>query len=268
MPHSHPSPPREDDPCDVIRKAMRGHELSETELAHECNLSPTTIQLALQDSPVFPTDLSPEDLGKIATTLGLNPTALANLPDYLPHPAPPEELVQIVTPFGHAGVNAFILVLGRRAIVFDTGTDATPILSYIKSHRLTLDSLYITHGHHDHISGLADFPGTPLFTAENLEHNARLSLGNGIKLTALDTSGHFTPSLAYMITGLSQPLCICGDIIFAGSIGKTANRELYLQSLDHTRENLMTLPPETILCPGHGPLTTVRQEAEHNPFLA
>lgn len=247
---------------------MRGLELSVRDLAQKCNLPLSMVQLILQDATTLPAGIPSREVQSIAKALELAPLALTQLSDYTPHTSPPPELIQFTTPFGHAGVNAFLLTLGRSTILFDTGTDSSPVKDYLKRHSLALDVVYITHGHHDHISGLRDFPDAQQITAENLAHGTSKLLAPGVQLTALDTSGHFNPSRAYYITGLSSPLCICGDIIFAGSMGKTASLKLYQQSLQHARKHLMTLPPATILCPGHGPLTTVGQEALHNPFLA
>lgn len=263
---NHPSSaPLEDDPCDVIAKAMHGHRLSAEHLAKQSGLSIETIQHSLNESEA---PLNDSQIEAVALALELSPSALADLPNYQPSVSPPKELMQIVTPFGHAGVNAFILRHGSSASIFDTGTDASPILHYLQQESLELDAIYITHRHHDHTGGLDAFSKTTTHFADDFVNGQEITLFPGIQLKALETSGHFTPSLAYLITGLDTPLCICGDIIFAGSMGKTPNPERYQQSLRHARNNIMSLPPSTIICPGHGPLTTVEQEARHNPFLS
>lgn len=259
------TPPREDDICDVIAKAMRGHGLSPEELAARTQLPVHAILQALSDTDL---PLSKERITAIAKELDLSAHALANLPSYHPIASPPKELAQIVTPFGYAGANAYILKHGTSATIFDTGTDPAPLLDYLKHEQLGLDALYITHGHHDHISGVPAFPNTPCYFPDQLSQGETRTLAEGIQITALEADGHFTPSKAYLIEGLTVPLCICGDIIFAGSMGKTPDSSRYQQSLGNARNHLMTLPPETILCSGHGPLTTVEQESKNNPFLA
>jgi len=258
---SPPTPPLEDDPCDVILKAMNGHGLAPQSLATQCNLPLDLIHQALNGT------IADEPLQTIGQALKLNPSALVGLATYLPTTTPTQELSQIVTPFGHAGVNAFIIRHGTSATLFDAGTEADPILAYLKQENLILDAIYITHRHHDHIGGLSAFPETPTFFAEDLPHGEVQSLADGLTLTSLETSGHFTPSRAYLIQGLSQDICICGDILFAGSMGKAPSPEHFQQSLSHLRENIMTLPSDTLICPGHGPMTTVAQEAKNNPFL-
>ncbi|NWK57222.1 MBL fold metallo-hydrolase [Verrucomicrobiaceae bacterium N1E253] len=260
-----PQIPREDDICDVIGKAMRGQGLTPASLAQQASLPEPAVSRALQaDGPALPV----HELNAIASALGLNPKALAQLNTYLPGCQAPAGLITITTRFGHAGVNAFILENEHSAWVFDTGTDPSPILSHLSTHRLELKNLYITHGHHDHISGLPSFPEDQTILPENIRHGESRALTPNIRLTALETSGHFTPSRAYFIEGLSAPVCICGDILFAGSMGKASGLSSYQQSLRHARENLLSLPPETLLCPGHGPLSTIALEKQHNPFLA
>ena len=65
---------------------------------------------------------------------------------------------------------------------------------------------------------------------------------------------------------LAKPLVIAGDAIFAGSMG--GGMVSYAEALDTGRTGLMTLPEETVVCPGHGPLTTIGEEKRHNPFFS
>ena len=68
-----------------------------------------------------------------------------------------------------------------------------------------------------------------------------------------------------MVEGLAQSLGIVGDAIFAGSMG--GGMVSYQDALRTNREQILTLSDETILCPGHGPLTSVGEEKAHNPFF-
>jgi glyoxylase-like metal-dependent hydrolase (beta-lactamase superfamily II) len=72
--------------------------------------------------------------------------------------------------------------------------------------------------------------------------------------------------VSYVITGLAKPLVIVGDAIFAGSMG--GGMVSYAEALETGRAALMTLPDETVVCPGHGPLTTIGEEKHHNPFFS
>ena len=90
----------------------------------------------------------------------------------------------------------------------------------------------------------------------------------GIDITALDVSGHAVPARAYFHDGLSEPVCIVGDCLFAGSMGGTKEPNHYQLAHQTIQENILTLPPQTILGTGHGPLTSLAQEMKNNPFIA
>ena len=179
----------------------------------------------------------------------------------------PDGLVRIVSPFGHAGVNAYLIIMGQHALAFDTGTDADLLIEYLEQHQLVLDALYITHRHHDHIAGIQRFEQTRIIYPEDTQHGQTENSHSGNKLTAIDVSGHMNPAKAYYYDGLSVPVCIIGDSVFAGSMGKSPDSESYKLALKTAKENLMTLSSNTVLCPGHGPLTTVGLEKVHNAFL-
>jgi glyoxylase-like metal-dependent hydrolase (beta-lactamase superfamily II) len=70
----------------------------------------------------------------------------------------------------------------------------------------------------------------------------------------------------FYITGLSWPLAIVGDSVFASSMGGSATH--YEFQLKNNRQKILPLPADTVLACGHGPLTTLKQEKQHNPFLA
>jgi glyoxylase-like metal-dependent hydrolase (beta-lactamase superfamily II) len=61
-------------------------------------------------------------------------------------------------------------------------------------------------------------------------------------------------------------VAVVGDSLFAGSMGGAPNQ--YEQALRNNLEKILTLPDDTVLCPGHGPMSTVREEKGHNPFFA
>jgi len=68
-----------------------------------------------------------------------------------------------------------------------------------------------------------------------------------------------------VIDGLDRPIAIVGDAIFAGSMG--GGMVSYQDALQTNREKIMTLADDTVLCPGHGPMTTVGEEKKNNPFF-
>ena len=101
------------------------------------------------------------------------------------------------------------------------------------------------------IAHLSGQPGATV--AVTLEIEARL------------TSGHSPGGMTYVVTGLSRPIAIVGDSLFAGSMG--GGNVSYEDALRNNREKILTLPDETVICPGHGPMTTVGEEKAHNPFF-
>ena len=72
--------------------------------------------------------------------------------------------------------------------------------------------------------------------------------------------------MTYVVTGLARPIAIVGDSLFAGSMG--GGNVSYQDALRTNLEKILTLPNETIICPGHGPMTTVGEEKQNNPFFA
>ncbi|MCE3236826.1 MAG: glyoxylase-like metal-dependent hydrolase, partial [Vampirovibrio sp.] len=150
-----------------------------------------------------------------------------------------------------------------------------PMLDFIQANHLTLKKIFITHTHMDHLADLdtlqqkseADSYGS---AAENplglkpLVHQDGLVLGS-LRIRVLGTSGHTPGGLSYFIEGLSKPLVVVGDALFAGSMGGAAYA--YQEALKNNRERILSLPDTTVICPGHGPLTTIGEEKAHNPFF-
>ena len=87
-----------------------------------------------------------------------------------------------------------------------------------------------------------------------------------MKVKALLTWGHSRGGMTFFVTGLARPVAIVGDSIFAGSMG--GGNVSYKDALRNNIEKVLTLPDETIICPGHGPMTTVSEEKRYNPFFA
>lgn len=247
----------EDDFNDCLSKAMRGHHCSLSQLATLAGISEDRISACLggeEDAAV---------IRSIAPHLQLDAERLIALKDYRSSIQPILGLRRVVSKFGHLGVNAFIAHFGDTVLVFDTGTDSTEIHE-VAPHP---EQLFITHHHPDHVAGLDEFEHTKISLPEELQHGDHFGWGP-LKINVLDVSGHASPAKAYFITGLEKPICIVGDAIFAGSIGGCQSPDNYNAALANIRDHLLTLPDETILCPGHGALTTVAQEKEHNPFFA
>lgn len=86
----------------------------------------------------------------------------------------------------------------------------------------------------------------------------------GLNIEARLTHGHSPGGTTFVVTGLARTVAVVGDSLFANSMGGAPS--FYLQALDNNRSKILTLPDNTIICLGHGPMTTVAEERAHNPF--
>lgn len=166
----------------------------------------------------------------------------------------------------------------RDAAVFDSGVDAQPVLDCIAENQLTLRHIFITHSHWDHIDALPKISeACPKAKVHSSSKNAPVDQRNkpseiihlgGLRITYRETPGHADDGVTYTIGNWQEDaphVAIVGDTIFAGSMGRgNPNWDLARQKV---REQILSLPPDTLLCPGHGPLTTVAEEKKNNPFF-
>ena len=187
----------------------------------------------------------------------------------------------------------------REAVVFDPGGDSNKIINFLKAKQLDLKGIYLTHSHIDHcggVAGLLRFKEVDLYGHENEkifrenvtmaatmyglnvqdfencpEPTCLLCGGENIKILGqqvkvLATPGHSPGSLSYWF--YEKNWLFSGDVLFRGSIGRTdlpaGNSGHLMQSI---QDLVRDLPPLTHIYSGHGPDTTLEQEAESNPFL-
>jgi len=267
--------PLEDNPSDIIGKAQRGLALSDGALASRCGLSPEDVR-RLRSEPFDAAAARPA-----APHLGLDSAALEEIGRNAYAPAPvgaQDGLAQFNTPFGEMAVNAYLLwdPAARVAAAFDTGSDCTAMLELLRSRGLDLRFIFLTHTHGDHIfdlDRLREFNGAPAFVssreplegAEPIEPGREFTLGS-LRIGTRLTWGHSPGGITYVVTGLARPVAVVGDALFAGSMG--GGSVSYADALRTNREEIFSLPGNTILCPGHGPMTSVAEEREHNPFFA
>lgn len=185
----------------------------------------------------------------------------------------------------------------RQAMVIDPGDDVKDVLALVNKHGLTVKQIVVTHAHIDHVGGamkLRQITGAPILLNQNdyallkmldvqaawvgmaspgrVEIDQPLAEGDkvragGLEATVLHTPGHTEGSVCLYFP--AQEKLIAGDTLFAGSIGRTdlpgGSLEKIMKSL---HQRVLALPDETIVVPGHGPLTTIGEERESNPFLA
>src|SRR5216117_581756 len=267
--------PLEDNVGDIIGKAQRGLGISDSELAEKASVSPEIIRKLREG------EFNEPALQSVAPILGLNGQALCELAKGEWHPKKIEGndgLRQFNTDYHGMAVNAYLVwdPASRAAAAFDTGADSTEMVRFANRHKLDVKLILLTHAHPDHV---ADLPrlreetggdvftsaGEPVPGSEPIEEGKRFRLG-AVEIATRLTWGHSPGGVTYVVTGLSRPIAIVGDSLFAGSMG--GGNVSYKDALRNNLEKILTLPDETIICPGHGPMTTVGEEKQHNPFFA
>lgn len=259
----------EDDFTWVVAKALRGHDLTIEQAADRMDLDPRAAAAFCEGA------FSPETAVRFAELLDLDPAALAGLPDYEPPQALPDGVRRLELPFHDGTVNAWLIRAGGASLIFDTGDRGGACHAVLAASDIGYpDAVFITHDHRDHTGGMTDFVKTSGAVFGWNIRRAR-SVGPGdvlrfgaIAVSALDLSGHAEPALGYRIDGLTNHALVCGDALFAGSIGGCRDAATYRTALAKLRAALGPLPDETVLLPGHGPATTLGAERRHNPFLA
>jgi len=270
----------EDHAGDIVSKARDRANLSAWAAAQAAGLSEDALA-AFEEDGHWPAH---GNLTALARVVQLDATKLAAIANgWSPVPPPPDQwqgLARLSSARRGFAVNAFLAwdAATRDAILFDTGFDADAVTREIESRQLTLRALAITHSHADHVAALGalhrQFPAARVFAAQGVHAEARplppgevLAIG-ALRVTARLTPGHAEDGVTYVLTGwpgAAPAVAVVGDALFAGSVGRAEDD--WPRALGAVREQILSLPDETLLCPGHGPLTTVGQERAHNPFF-
>jgi len=185
----------------------------------------------------------------------------------------------------------------RRTVIIDPSFEPENILAFVQDNALSVEMIMCTHGHFDHFAGLAyllanlapkpevalhkndlalwragggavhfripiDIPADP---DVYLTDEQTIQLGEG-EIQIRHTPGHTPGSVVFYIKVLDVTLV--GDLIFHQGIGRTdldgGNFEVLKTSI---KTKIFTLPPQTMLIPGHGPITTVESEMRLNPYV-
>jgi hydroxyacylglutathione hydrolase len=267
--------PLEDNVGDIIGKAQRGLGISDSELAKKAGVDLQTIR-KLGES-----DFDEAALLHVAPILDLAADPLCELAKGEWRPEKINErdgFAQFNTRFHDMTVNAYLVwdPASRAAAVFDTGADCSEMVRFASRHKLNVQLILLTHAHPDHVADLprlreetgADVLGParePVSGAEPIDEGKHFHLGN-LEINTRLTWGHSQGGMTYVVTGLARPIAIVGDSLFAGSMG--GGNVSYQDALQNNLQKILTLPNETIICPGHGPMTTVGEEKKHNPFFA
>lgn len=207
-------------------------------------------------------------------------------------------MIHEIIPVGPLQCNCSVIgdEKSREAIVVDPGDDIDQVLALILKHGLTVKQIVITHGHIDHIGGamkLKASTGAPITMNEGdqmqvkllpmqaawvgmkspgkvqIDHHTKdqdtIAAGD-LRATILHTPGHTEGSSCLYFA--DEKKLIAGDTLFAGSIGRTdlpgGSMDKIISSL---HGQLMQLPDDVVVVPGHGPMTTIGEERETNPFI-
>jgi glyoxylase-like metal-dependent hydrolase (beta-lactamase superfamily II) len=197
--------------------------------------------------------------------------------------------------------NTFVVSLEsfEECLVVDPGLEPDKIFAVLAEQNLTPAAILITHGHSDHIGGnhaiKARWPECPLVVGHrdaakltdpllNLSAQYGLAITSppadqtvaegdlihfaGLELEVLEIPGHSPGHVVYVWRKGSPMVVLGGDVLFAGSIGRTDFEDGDFQQLaDAIHTKLFTLPDDTLVLTGHGPATTIGEEKRANPFV-
>lgn len=269
--------PLEDNFDDVINKAQRGLRITDENLAKRAEISLEDLAKVKNGEALYAV------IRRVARHLRLNPDALEVLARkswYPEIPIIPRGFAAFNTPFEDMTVNSFLVwdSKTKEAVAFDTGASVDAMLDVISADRLRLKYIFITHNHPDHIAALSELsavhPQAEIWSHhdEPVDHDGTQYFKEGVHfhVGSLDiktvlTPGHSPGQTTFFVSGLSWPLAVIGDSLFASSVGGSPTH--YQEQVRNNRKKIFTLPRDTVLAPGHGPLTTLPQEKRHNPVF-
>ena len=271
----------EDHLGDIVRKARAMSGVTAAAAAAVAGLSETELAALEETGALAGGQIHLAALGKL---VGLQPQKLEAIArGWLPSPkdlSAWRELRVFTTAGEGLTVNCYLVwdEVTRDAALFDTGLDAQPVLECLAENRLMLRHVFITHSHWDHVDALPKFRAAwPKARVHSGSRSAPVDQRNkpseivhlgGLRVTHRETPGHADDGVTYLVGNWQEDaphVAIVGDTIFAGSMGNGNGQwKLARQKI---REQILSLPAATLLCPGHGPLTTVAEEKEHNPFF-
>ena len=270
----------EDDPSDVMRKAMRGAKLDDAGVAQRTGLDADAIA-AWRGGDGVPNE---DQARAVARVLRLDPGKFADaaarrwypgleLPPYVRH-----------HPHDPHPSNGYLFFLddGKTAALVDPAGYPKTLLNAVNDGPYALRYILITHQHADHCDATADvaraFPnadivmhgsdvhaiGSLASRAIRVKDGDELPFGDDASIRMLHTPGHTDGSTCFLF----KSTVFSGDTLFAGSVGGVfADVSTYEDLLASINAKLFSLANDTVVMPGHGPPTTIGEEKAHNPFL-
>ncbi len=275
--------PLEDELGDILEKAMSCAGLTPETLSEQSGVPTPAILDAIDYRP----ELGPAECGRLAAALGLNEVGLCALASGK-YPLPPSDglpfrLWPLRMVHGIGVVNAYVVAAegASRGLLFDTGPGAAALEAGWPPEIRGIEAIFITHIEAEHAGGLhgaaarfggpdALIPsgalsplGKPMGEGESL-------LFGGLQVTAFRTPGHCAMHNCYHVRASADPsarsLLVSGDLVFAGSAGGPYFCQRQLRA--HLRRVLAAVPGDTVVAPGHGPMTTAANELRYNPFVS
>lgn len=202
-------------------------------------------------------------------------------------------------PLGPIQTNCYLIADSqKRCLIVDPGEEGKKLINHIEKRKLKPQAVILTHAHFDHIGAadeMRDHYKIPVYVHENeakwlldpaLNGSQFFAIGEMVRLKPADnffaaegsitvrdfsfeifeTPGHSPGSVSFYFQ--EEGVVVAGDALFQGSIGRTdlpgGNHQQLLESI---HKKLLSLPEDTQVLPGHGPITTIQSEMDSNPFL-
>lgn len=268
---------------DIVGKARRGRGISEAALAQSVGLSAREIG-RIESYALMPDD---RVIRRLADALHLDGEKLVGVArGWVPQRGNAafedrdRRVERLILDAGMT-VNCYLLTCtasGNGAII-DPGGQARVILDAVASAGMQVTHILLTHGHGDHVGALdavADATGARVcgcqrdfalmgsrsqWVAEQVDEGWQTRIGE-LDVTAVSLPGHTAGGIGYY----TAPVIFSGDALFAGSLGG-AMGDAYAGQIQAVRDKVLSLPGETVVFPGHGPITSVAQELQHNPYF-
>ncbi|MGA1198714.1 MAG: MBL fold metallo-hydrolase [Candidatus Latescibacterota bacterium] len=269
---------------DIVGKARRGQGLDVAKISQATGLSAE--QLAQIESYAFMPD--DEAIKLLAHALNLNGEKLVGIANGWVPQSPNDSfdnahlaVRRLILDAGMT-VNCYVLVCKKtgQGAVIDPGGEAHRIMGLLAELDVKITHILLTHGHGDHVGALEEIASTTgavvcgcerdfglmggrsKMVAERVDEGWTTRVGH-LEIHTFNLAGHTPGGIGYY----TPPVLFSGDALFAGSLGGTRSLAAYEGQIMALKQKVFSLPDETCIFPGHGPVTSVGQEKVHNPYF-